>query len=71
MAMLVRMNNLIKENCQFVIATHSAILLSYPDAIIYEIGENDINEVQYEETDLYMTTKYFLNNYKTMHKKLF
>ena len=64
MALLARMHQLIQQNCQFIIATHSPILLSYPDALIYEISEKGIDTVKYEESDLYMTTKYFLNNYK-------
>jgi predicted ATPase len=72
MAMLSRMHELVQQNCQFVIATHSPILLSYPGAVIYEINdEGIIKETDYEETDIYTTTKYFLNHYKSMHAKLF
>ena len=71
MAMLAKIHQLIGQNCQFVIATHSPILLSYPNAIIYEIDENGFSQVEYEETEIYTTTKYFLNHYKTMHKQLF
>lgn len=71
MALLARMHQLIQQNCQFIIATHSPILLSYPDALIYEISERGMDTVNYEESDLYMTTKYFLDNYKKIHKELF
>jgi len=39
MWMLSRMHELIREQSQFIIATHSPIILSYPDAWIYQIGE--------------------------------
>jgi len=71
MAMLARMHELVSQNCQFIIATHSPILLSYPDALIYEIGDDGLVETSYEETEIYTTTKYFLNHYKSMHEKLF
>lgn len=70
MSMLVRIKQLIDQNCQFIIATHSPILLSYPDAIIYQINEKGIEKVAYEDTEIYTTTKYFLNNYKSMHNQL-
>ncbi len=71
MAMLARMHQLIKQNCQFIIATHSPILLSYPNALIYELRDKKIEKVKYEESELFITTKYFINNYQKMHKGLF
>ena len=71
MAMLSRMHELVSQNCQFIIATHSPILLSYPDAWIYEISDDRLTKVDYEDTEIYTTTKYFLNHYKSMHEKLF
>ncbi len=71
MAMLARIDQLIKQNCQFIIATHSPILLSYPNALIYELRDGKIEKVKYEESELFITTKYFINNYQKMHKELF
>lgn len=71
MALLSRIHQLCQENCQFIIATHSPILLSYPEAFIYEINEAGMDLVEYEYTDIYMTTKYFLDNYQKIHKELF
>lgn len=47
MTALVLMHRLIADTCQFVIATHSPILLSYPDAWIYECDESGIRRVDY------------------------
>jgi len=71
MAMLALIHDLIQRGSQFIISTHSPILLSYPNAYIYEINkEGHIDKVSYEETDLYMNTKDFLNNYKKFYKSL-
>lgn len=62
MSMLTRINELVKANCQFIISTHSPILMTYPDSTIYEIKDNKIREVNVEETDHFQITKSFLNN---------
>lgn len=71
LSMLTRLHDLCLQNSQFVIATHSPILLSYPDALIYQIAEDGIREVSYEETEHYQTTRNFLNNHEKMLKILF
>lgn len=62
MAVLTRLNELVNEGCQFIIATHSPILMAYPDSVIYEIKEDKISKVKYEETENYQITQDFLNN---------
>jgi predicted ATPase len=47
---------------QFIIATHSPILLGYPDASIFSFDEGSIKEIEYEETDPFLITSYFLKN---------
>jgi predicted ATPase len=57
---------------QFIIATHSPILLGYPNAVIYHFDhENGISEIDYEETEHYQLTKYFLNNREGILRHLF
>lgn len=65
MSMLSRIHDLVGLDCQFIIATHSPIIMAYPDSIIYEI-KNGINRVRYEETEHYLITKSFLNNTEGM-----
>ncbi|QJX80267.1 AAA family ATPase [Priestia megaterium] len=60
-----------KSNAQFIIATHSPILLGYPDATILSFNEEQIEETSYEMTEHYQITKYFLENRKGMLNKLF
>jgi predicted ATPase len=46
-----------------VIATHSPILLAYPNARIFLFDDSGVKETQYEETEHYAITRDFLNNY--------
>lgn len=70
LAMLCRMYELVKQDSQLIIATHSPILMAYPNSIIYAFSESGIQRVKYEETDNYQITRQFLNNYKNMLKEL-
>ena len=47
---------------QFIIATHSPILMAYPGATIYEIKEDGMNQVALEDTEHFSVTRNFLNN---------
>lgn len=62
MAMLLRIHELVKQNSQFIIATHSPILIAYPNALIYEFSEQGIQVKKYQETELFKVYKDFLNN---------
>lgn len=62
LAMLSRIHELVRQDSQFIIATHSPILMAYPDAEIYQLSEKGVDRVRYEETDHYRITRYFLNN---------
>jgi predicted ATPase len=60
LAILRRIDELAKAGCQFVIATHSPIILAYPDATIYQCSEDGIRKVAWEETEHYQITRDFL-----------
>lgn len=51
-----------KEHSQFIIATHSPILMACPDAKIYEFDEDGIHEKQYHDTMNYALYHRFLND---------
>ena len=70
LSMLCKINELINKNSQIIIATHSPILMSYPNSIIYNLSDRGIEKIEYEETDHYKVTKNFLNNYKGLLKHL-
>lgn len=56
------MHDLVKEKSQFIIATHSPILMAYPDAFIYQFGPGGAERVAYEDTEHYRVTRSFLSN---------
>jgi predicted ATPase len=56
---------------QFVIATHSPILMAYPDALIYELTKEGIRTVAYEETEHFLLTRDFLMNPELYLRELF
>jgi predicted ATPase len=70
LAAMVRMHDLVKKQSQFIIATHSPIMMSYPGARIYLLDENGYREVSFEETEHYKVTRDFLNNYPKRLKTL-
>jgi len=47
---------------QFIIATHSPMLICYPDATIYQFDEDGVRETNYENTEHFYLTKSFLDN---------
>jgi predicted ATPase len=53
-----------KQSSQLFIATHSPILTAIPGAVIYELGENGIQRVTYEETHVYRTYWAFMKDYR-------
>jgi len=70
LAMLVRMKELADDNSQFIIATHSPILMAYPDACIYQISENGIQQVSFDETEHVQITRTFLERPQAMLRRL-
>lgn len=70
LSMLVRMNDLIKQNSQFIIATHSPILMAFPDAWIYHVTPRGLERVEYEDTEHFQITRSFLNRHDIMLKHL-
>lgn len=51
-----------KGNAQFLIATHSPLLMAYPDAVIYSFDGEYIHPVNYEDTSHYQVYKHFMEN---------
>ncbi len=62
LTLLLEMVNHAKQGAQFVVVTHSPILLGTPDAEIYSFNEGALHTVRYEDTESYIVTKSFLNN---------
>ena len=71
LALLAAMHRLVQRNSQFIIATHSPILLGYPGATIYLFGEKKLARIAYPDTEHYQITKAFLDRPERMLNELF
>jgi predicted ATPase len=73
LSMLTLLRTLLSGNndIQFLIASHSPILLAYPDAQIFSFDEGKIREVRYQETSPYQIVSRFLARPDVYLKELF
>lgn len=72
LALLCRINDLVTQGSQLIIATHSPILMAYPEADIYLADyDKKITLTEYEETEHYKLTRDFINNPEQMLSYLF
>lgn len=62
LALMRRMHELVAQGSQFVVSTHSPILLGYPGARIYVLSDSGIAATAYEETEQYELTRSFLTD---------
>ena len=70
MSFLTQLHLLVQAGSQFLIATHSPIIMAYPDAWIYQIDSTGLSRVAWKETDHYFITKAFLTRTEPMLKEL-
>ena len=66
MAFLARLHQLASQKSQFVIATHSPIIMSYPRARILSLDEDGIGPVEYTETEHFTVMKRFMADHEAM-----
>ncbi len=66
MSIITLIHELVKQGSQFIISTHSPILLAYPNSTIYEITENGLEQKMYEETETVAVTRQFLDEREKM-----
>lgn len=71
LSLMTLIHELVADGAQFLIATHSPILMAYPLATIFLLEPDGPREVSYRATEHYMITKRFLNDPEGMLEKLF
>jgi len=59
------------KDAQFIISTHSPVLLAYPKAQILSFDEGRVHEVEYEQTGSFQVAHHFLNNREQFLEELF
>ncbi len=70
LTLLIEMVKYAEKGAQFIVVTHSPILLGTPDAVIYSFDDGVIHKINYEDTESYFVTKAFLDNREGMLQKL-
>lgn len=70
LTLLAEIHQLVSNDSQFIIATHSPILMAYPGAHIWQLSADGIESVSYEETEHYQLTRRFLENPRRYLKHL-
>lgn len=66
LSVLAYLHRLVHHHSQLIIATHSPILLAYPQAWIYQFSDSGIARVDYTDTEHYRVTRDFLNRHERM-----
>lgn len=70
MAMISRIHDLVRQDSQFIITTHSPIIMAYPDATILQLTRDGFAVCKYEQTEHYTVMREFINNREKMLKIL-
>ncbi|MCR5106793.1 MAG: AAA family ATPase [Lachnospiraceae bacterium] len=71
LTLLLEIVNCAKEDSQFIMVTHSPILLGIPGAEILSFDDGSIHPIEYEETESYRITKMFVENREQLLKRMF
>ena len=70
LTLLCLIDELAKKGSQFIIATHSPILIAYRDGKILNL-DNNFEEIEYKNTEIYSIYKMFINDSQGMQNRLF
>ncbi len=70
LSLLCLIDELVKKGSQFIISTHSPILISYRNGIILDLDDN-FKEVSYKDTEIYKLYKIYLDNFDNMQDRMF
>lgn len=62
MGFVAMLNDLVNKGSQFIIATHSPIIMSFPRSWTYVFGRSEIVRIPYAETEHFRVTRDFLNH---------
>ncbi len=71
LALLREMHDLTEQGAQFIVATHSPILMGYPGALIYALDDEGFQQTTWEDTEHYQLTRSFLEDRERFFRHLF
>ncbi len=70
LTLLMEIVNCAREDSQFIMVTHSPILLGIPDAQILSFDDGRVHQINYEDTESYQITKLFIENRQQLLKRM-
>ena len=70
LTLMAEIKSLVEKDSQFIIATHSPILMAFPNAELWELSDNGIEKKDYRDTLHFQITKQFLENPQRMLRYL-
>lgn len=70
LSLLLKIVQMAEAGSQFIIATHSPILLGIPKACLYSFDQDKVHRCSYEETECYHVMKLFINDRERFLSKL-
>ena len=70
LALMQRMHELLSADCQFVVATHSPVLVGYPDAWILELSDDGVHRIDYDDVPQVQLTRAFLDDSERFFRRL-
>jgi predicted ATPase len=70
LTLMLEMIRCARENAQFIVVTHSPILLGMPDSEILSFDSGSIHPIEYEETESYRITEMFIRDRRRFLNRL-
>lgn len=70
LSLMIQMKEAVTAGAQFIIVSHSPILLGYPEADIFSFDNGALKRIKYEETESFQVTEMFINNREYLLKRL-
>ncbi len=71
LTLLIEMDRCVRDGAQFIIATHSPILLAMPGAEILHFGEDGVTPIAFEDTESCRITSMIINDRQRLFRQLF
>lgn len=71
LALLILINDAVKQGCQIIMATHSPIVMSFPNAQIIEFSHQGLQPKTLDQIESFQSMKQFINNPNSFLRHLF
>jgi predicted ATPase len=70
LTLLLMLHRLVRQGAQFIVATHSPIIMAYPQAKIYVLRNDAIEETEYTQTEHFAVSRSFLMDHRGRLRRL-